>query len=126
MAGFAPDLEAIRVEVKLALEEHIRGGNDEKYDMLKEVFGSVRRRGDNEGPSNEKIRTYLLALTSCVSLLGKSCASLVRTVLDFEWMGREEGFVKIYVHFLGNLVSAQGSYVGMILSALVGKFTGSE
>lgn len=126
MAGFAPDLEAVRAEVKLALEEHIRGGNDEKYDMLKEVFGPVRRRDEKEGPSNEKVRTYLLALTSCVSLLGKNCAGLVRAVLECEWLGREEGFVKIYVHFLGNLASAQGSYVGMILSALVGKFTGCE
>jgi RNA polymerase I-specific transcription initiation factor RRN3 len=126
MAGFAPDLEVVRVEVKLALEGHIRGGNDEKYDMLKDVFGPAKRRGDKEGASNEKIRTYLLALTSCVSLLGKNCAGLVRAVLECEWMGREEGLVKIYVHFLGNLASAQGSYVGMILSELVGKFTGRE
>lgn len=126
IAGFAPDLEAVRVDVKLALEEHIRGGKDEKYDMLKEVFGPVRRRREKEGPSNEKIRTYLLALTSCVSLLGKNCAGLVRAVLECEWMGREEGFVKIYVHFLGNLASTQGSYVGVILSALVGKFTSCE
>jgi RNA polymerase I-specific transcription initiation factor RRN3 len=126
VAGYAPDLEAVRVEAKLALEEHIRGGNDEKYDMLKEVFGPVRRRGDREGPSNEKIMTYLLALTSCVSLLGKNCTGLVRAVLECEWLGREEGFVKIYVQFLGNLASAQGSYVGMILNALVGKFTGRE
>jgi RNA polymerase I-specific transcription initiation factor RRN3 len=123
MAGYAADLEAVRIEVKLALEEHIMGGNEEKYDMLKEIFGPVRRGTAKEGPSNEKIRTYLLALTTCVSLLGKNCSGLVRVVLECEWMGREEGFVKIYVHFLGNLASAQGSYVGMILSTLVGKFT---
>ncbi len=126
MAGFAPDLEAVRIEVKLALEEHIRGGSDEKYDTLKEIFGLVKRGSTKEGSSNEKIRTYLLALTSCVSLLGKNCAGLVRAVLECEWIGREEGFVKIYVHFLGNLASAQGSYVGMILSSFVGKFTGGE
>lgn len=126
MAGYAPDLEAVRIEVKLALEEHIRGGSDEKYDMLKEIFGPVKRGAVKEGPSNEKIRTYLLALTSCVSFLGKNCAGLVRALLECEWMGREEGFMKIYVHFLGNLASAQGSYVGMILSALVGRFTGCK
>lgn len=126
MAGYAPDLEALRVDVRLALEEHIRGGSDEKYDALKEVFGPIRRGAGKEGPSSEKIRAYLLVLTSCVSSLGKNCTGLVRAVLECEWMGREESFVKIYIHFLGNLASTQGSYVGMILGALVSKFTSRE
>jgi len=100
MAEYAPDFEAVRIEVKLALDEHIRGGSDEKYDMLKEIFGPVKRGAAKDGQDNEEIRTNLLALTSCVSLLGRNCAGLVRAVLECEWMGRDEGFVKIYVHFL--------------------------
>lgn len=138
MEGFTPDgrvrdLEATRVEVRIAIEEHVRGSSDEAYDGLKEVFGPVKKvsmMDGEDGPSNDRIKTCLLALTSCVSLLGKTmgkdCSGLVKAVLESEWMGRDEGFVKIYVHFLGNLVSAQGAYVGTILSMLIGKFTGRE
>jgi RNA polymerase I-specific transcription initiation factor RRN3 len=139
MAGFVPadniaqDLETTRVEVRIAIEEHVRGGSDEAYDAIKGVFEPIRKRSardDREAVSSERIKTYLLALTSCVSLLGKTagkdCSGLVKAILEAEWMGRDEGFVKIYVHFLGSLASAQGASVGAILGMLVGKFTGRE
>lgn len=125
----ALDLEAVRLEVRAALETHVRGGSDEAYDALKEVFMPATRgavAGGREQASSEKVKTHLLALTSCVSLLGKSCSGLVKAVLECDWIGRDEGFVKIYAHFLGNLASAQGVYVGTILNMLVGKFTGCE
>jgi RNA polymerase I-specific transcription initiation factor RRN3 len=132
MLGFAPDnawdLEAVRLEVRFTVDEHIRGGNGEAYDALKEVFATGKRiRGGNgKEASKEKIKTHLLALTSIVSLLGKNCSGLVRAVLACDWMGRDEGFVKVYVQFLGNLASAQGAYVSSVLSMLVGKFTTGE
>ena len=51
---------------------------------------------------------------------------MVAAVLAFEWMGRDGSFVKAYVHFLGNLASAQGAYVGMVLEMLVDHFLGGK
>lgn len=120
------DLEGIRMEVRSAIEDHNCAVTEVGFEELKEVFRPAKRGREAEAPSNEKIRAYLLALTSSVSLLGKSCSPLVRLILDFEWMGREEGLVKVYVHFLGNLASAQGAYVASVLSMLVEKFSGSK
>jgi RNA polymerase I-specific transcription initiation factor RRN3 len=119
------DVEAVRTDVKRAIEEHVRGGSEERYDNLKAIFAPMKRAIDSEdkGASNEKLRTHLLALTSCVSLLGRSCSGLVKAILECEWVGRGEGFVKAYVHFLGNLASARGAYVGSVLSMLIEKFT---
>jgi len=128
-ADFDRDLEATRIEVRHAIEEHVRGGSDEGYDGLKEVFARQTRRGAGgvkEWSEDENMRTHIIALTSCVSLLGKSCAGLVKAVLECEWVGRDEAFVKAFVHFLGNLASAQGVYVSSVLSMLVDKFTGSR
>ena len=132
MAGFEPDntldLEAVRLEVKFAIEEHAKGTSEEGYDMLKELFATEKRRtGDGkEGASNGKIKTHLLALTSYVSLLGKNCSGLVKAILECDWFGRDEEFIKIYVQFLGNLASAQGAYVSTVLNTLVGSFIGSK
>ncbi len=58
-----------------------------------------------------------------VSLLDKSCSGIVKAILECEWLGRDELFVKSYIQFLGNLCSAQGSYVGLVLSKLVEKLS---
>jgi RNA polymerase I-specific transcription initiation factor RRN3 len=121
-------VESVRTEIKRAIEAHGRGYS-EKYDAIKGIF--VPRREDDEDDeeqdataSNEEMKIYLLALTNYVSLLNKNCNGLVRAILACEWMGREESFVKVYAQFLGNLVSTQGAYVGMVLGMLVGHFTG--
>jgi RNA polymerase I-specific transcription initiation factor RRN3 len=120
------DLESVRSDVRRAIEGHVRGIVEEGYDALKDMFRPVRKGMSGTGPSNDTLRANLLALTGCVSLLGKSCSSLVKLMLEFEWMGRDEGLVKVYVHFLGNLASAQGVYVESVLAMLVEKFTGSK
>ncbi|PQE10100.1 hypothetical protein CJF31_00004044 [Rutstroemia sp. NJR-2017a BVV2] len=124
-------LESVRTEVKRAIEAHGRG-DSEKYDTIKAIFTPGREgdEGDEDdeeqdsAASNEEMKIYLLALTNYVSLLNKNCNGLVRAILACEWMGREESFVKVYAQFLGNLVSTQGAYVGMVLGMLVGHFTG--
>jgi RNA polymerase I-specific transcription initiation factor RRN3 len=121
-------LESVRLEVKSSIEAHLKG-NSEGYDVIKEIFSP--RRGNNEDEENEgdkrvDMKTYLLALTTYASLLNKGSSGLVRAVLACEWMGRDESFVKAYVHFLGSLASAQGAYVGMVLGMLVGHFHGGR
>lgn len=118
--------ELIRAEVRHAIEAHIRGDSEE-YDILKEVFAPKQKDQDYEREvGNEEMRKYVLAITNSVSLLGKNCAGLVKAVLGCEWLGRDEGFVKAYVQFLGNLASAQGSYVKMVLETLVWTFSGGK
>jgi RNA polymerase I-specific transcription initiation factor RRN3 len=120
------DMEDIRRTVKKALEEHAKSSpDDSRYDNIKEVFSAKNK---SKGKSdNDSTRAHLLALSGCVSLLGKSCSGLVKAVLESDWIGREETYVKAYIHFLGHLVSAQGAYVGTVLSMLIGKFaTGSK
>ncbi|KFZ11906.1 hypothetical protein V501_04482 [Pseudogymnoascus sp. VKM F-4519 (FW-2642)] len=116
------DLYDVRRLVKKALDEHNRtGGDDSRYDGVKEVFSTKNRpQGKAE---NDLMRAHLLALTNCVSLLGKNSSGLVRAVLESEWVGRDEPYVRAYVNFLSNLASAQGAYVGTVLSMLVGKFS---
>ena len=113
-------LESVRSEVRRAIEARARG-NNEGYDIIQEVFSP--REGDEEREgANEEMKAYLLALTSHASLLNKSCNGLIKTILSCNWLGREEKFVRAYVHFLGSLASAQGAYVGMVLNTLVGNF----
>lgn len=116
------DLEEVRRTVRKAIEEHNRnGGDDSRYDGIIEVFSS---RNKAQGRAdNDTMRMHLLALTNCVSLLGKNCSALIRAMLESEWLGRDDTYVRTYVNFLANLASAQGAYVGNVLTMLVDKFT---
>ncbi|KAI1001316.1 hypothetical protein K3495_g6883 [Podosphaera aphanis] len=124
-------LETIRAEVKRAIEAHLKG-NSEAYDVIKYIFSPKKKDDDdeeegeeeNERPNNGEMKSYLLALTSCASLLGKGCSGLVKNVLSIDWLGREEAFVKAYIYFLGSLASTQGTYVESILEMLIEFFLG--
>ena len=116
-------LESVRAEIRTAIEEH-GNGNSEGYDSIKEIF-APRKWVDGEG-ANDEMKAYLLALTNYASLLNKGCSGLVKAILACDWIGRDEKFVRAYVHFLGSLASAQGAYVGMVLGMLVGHFHGGK
>lgn len=120
-------LDSVRGEVKRSLQAHLKG-DSEGYDVIKEVFAPRRDDDEDEDEVDAKadIKTYVIALTSQASLLNKNCSDLVKAILGCEWMGRDEGFVKAYVHFLGSLASAQGAYVGMVLGMLVNHFYGGK
>lgn len=114
--------ESVRGEVRRAIEAHGRG-DSEGYDSIKEIFAP--RRGGDDLDQGE-MRLYLLALTSCASMLNRGCKGLVGSLLACEWVGRDEAFVKAYVQFIGSLASAQGMYVGQVLTMLVGHFLGGQ
>jgi RNA polymerase I-specific transcription initiation factor RRN3 len=123
-------VDVIRAEVRRALEDHARGEST-TYDFVKEVFSRRRRDDDDDDEEEEEesqkraeIRTYVVALTNYASQLNKSCSGLVQAVIGCDWLGRDESFVKSYVHFLGSLSSSQGSYVGTVLEMLVTTFYG--
>ncbi len=117
MASWEKGLPAVRDEVRVAVEKH-KSGDDAGYDAIKEVFSTGATASD--APSSTTLTNYILALIGVASRLDKSCAGLVHAILATDWVVRNESFVALYVQFLGNLVSAQGGYVGAALTMLVG------
>lgn len=88
-------LDEVKREVRQALDRHAMG-DDEDYDTLKEVFGNDQNpdasqaaeedEEDEEGaPKPGDLLAYIVALTSHVPMLDKSCSGLVRSIL--KWYG---------------------------------------
>ncbi|RDA87334.1 hypothetical protein CP532_2648 [Ophiocordyceps camponoti-leonardi (nom. inval.)] len=122
-------MDEVKREVRFALEEHLRG-NDGHYDTLKEMFANDKRRylppvvGEVEDtPKPNELQVYVKGLTSCIPVLkARECHGLVTVILGCSWLGRDDGFVRVFTHFLAALVSAQGSFLAPVLSMLVDKF----
>ena len=112
-------LALIQEEVRLGIERH-KMGDSVGYDRIKEVFTTNALADD--APSPATVTNHVVALISNVSLLSKPCSGLVHVILNGDWLGRDEAFIALYVKFLGNLVSAQSSYVTPVLKMLVAKF----
>ncbi|KAL4907468.1 hypothetical protein BDW74DRAFT_124748 [Aspergillus multicolor] len=114
----------VREEVRRAIQRHVSGGDSEAYDRVKEIFTINPRRRDANGmppsniPTHNTLKHHLMGLLSNVAALDRSCNGLVQAVLDSEWLGRDESYIKLYIRFLGNLAAAQGSYLGSVLKVL--------
>ncbi|KAL4741014.1 RNA polymerase I-specific transcription initiation factor RRN3 [Aspergillus similis] len=114
----------VREEVRRAIQRHVSGGDSEAYDRVKEIFSINPRRLDANGmppsnvPTHTTLKHHLMGLLSNVAALDRSCNGLVQAVLDSEWLGRDESYIKLYIRFLGNLAAAQGSYLGSVLKML--------
>ncbi|KAI1120917.1 RNA polymerase I-specific transcription initiation factor RRN3 [Nemania abortiva] len=129
----------IRNEIRDALDRHARG-EDEDYDMLKQTLQGkpVSYRDEDEDDDGEDIdpvaiakqrqelKGYFIALAAFTPRLGRSCDGLVRSLLQCQWLGRDDQFAKIYIQFLAALVSAQGPRLTQVLSMIVEKFSGSR
>lgn len=113
----------VREEVRRALERHVLG-DDTGYDRVKEIYR--RRTSAEDAPSTATLRNYTAALLSSVSALNRSCSGLVSRVLQSDWTGMPDEYIALYLRFLGNLVSAQGTYLGDVLRMLVGCLAYSE
>lgn len=126
-------MDEVKLEVRMALEDHLRG-NDGQYDSLKEMFANDKQRylppvigEEDDTLKPHELQSYVMALTGCLPILkGKECNGLVKTILQCSWLGRDAAFAKVYTHFLAALVSAQGSYLGIVLSVLVERFRESR
>lgn len=124
-------LEAVRSEVKNAIEAHKRG-DSEDYDVIKRIFSlesedmDADDEADDDLRSDAELRTYVLAVSSSVQMLNRDCDGLVKALLRCNWMGRDDVFVKTYVNLLGNLASAQGYTLSLILDMLAEKLLGGN
>ncbi|KAJ5721872.1 uncharacterized protein N7483_009806 [Penicillium malachiteum] len=119
----------IREEVRRAIHRHVTMGESEAYDQIKEIFVVDPRKADSTMqswylPSHETIKNHLMGLLSHIASLDRNCSGLVHAVLNSEWLGRDEAYMKLYIRFLGNLAAAQGTYLVPVLRMLTGKLAG--
>lgn len=134
----ARPVDEIRNEIRGALDRHARG-EDEDYDMLKQTFQGkpISYHGDGGdddedldpvaiAKQRQELKGYFIALTAFTPRLGRLCDGLVRAALQCQWLGRDDGFAKIYIQFLAALVSAQGSRLNQVLSTITDKFSSSR
>lgn len=127
-------VDEIKQEIRKALDRHDQG-DDEDYDILKETLSGKQVYDDDEDEDvdptlpakrRQELKVYLVSLASFSPRLGRSCDGLVKSVLQCQWLGRDDQFAKIYVQFLAALVSAQGARLTQVLSAIVERFTDSR
>lgn len=128
-------VEEVKQEIRKALDDHARG-EDEDYDMLKETLSGKQKfvyddeddEGDTTLPEKrrQELKVYLVALSSFTPRLGRTTSGLIKSVLQCQWIGRDEQFSKIYTQFLASLVSAQGSCLTPVLATIVEKFSYSR
>jgi RNA polymerase I-specific transcription initiation factor RRN3 len=116
-------LALIRAEVGHAIRQH-EAGEHEEYDNLKQIFHTSPY--DEEAPSSNLLRKYLLGLNSNTVLLKRSASDLVNAVIRFQWLGLDDAFVTLYTRFLGNLVSSHTGYLSPVLKMLVENFAHSK
>ncbi|KAF9916002.1 hypothetical protein BX616_004865 [Lobosporangium transversale] len=70
-----------------------------------------------------KLLQWIQAMSQCISLLDKSCISLIDAMLQIDWIVQDDNFVQHYLSFLGNAVSAHAVYVVPVQSMLVKRLT---
>lgn len=122
-------LAVVREEVRVAIHRHVAVSDSEGYDRIKGIFtADPKKQGDDsllayDMPTHTSVKNHLLGLLSHVASLDRSCSGLVNAVINSEWLGRDEPFVKLYIRFLGNLAAAQGAYLVPVLKMLATNLT---
>ncbi|CAI7649974.1 unnamed protein product [Penicillium palitans] len=117
-------LALIREEVRAAIHRHVTMSESEGYDRIKGMFSADPTKQDDdsllayESPTHTSLRNHILGLISHVASLDRSCSGLVHAIINSEWLGRDESYVKLYIRFLGNLAAAQGTFLGPVLKML--------
>lgn len=125
----AKPLAIVREEVRRALHRHVSAADSEAYDQIKEIFTADPKKADNtlysyDLPTHTTLKHHLSSLLSHIASLDRNCSGLVHAVMNSEWLGRDESYVKLYVRFLGNLAAAQGTYLGVVFKMLASKLAG--
>ncbi|KAJ9483237.1 hypothetical protein VN97_g10169 [Penicillium thymicola] len=127
VASSEKSLALIREEVRAAIHRHVTMSESEGYDRIKGMFSADPTKQDDdsllayESPTHASLRNHLLGLISHVASLDRSCSGLVNAIVNSEWLGRDESYVKLYIRFLGNLAAAQGTFLGPVLKMLATK-----
>lgn len=119
MTDSALETDLIGEEVRKALE--LKGlGDPSEYERVKAIFTGHSYTEDLCNP--RLYENHILALTRNVSLLSGKCDSLVKVLLQFNWLARDRNFVRLYLQFLGHLASSYSGYLPSILRMLLRNF----
>ena len=108
----------VKEQVRRAIERR-RNGNPESYETLRAVFMRPPEDKRELARSTRFVRVHVQALLANVAILSKDCSSLIHTVLDSEWIGRDDVFCELFVKFITNLAAAQRGYQNKIMGMLV-------
>lgn len=111
--------DLVKEEVFQAIERHlapVERRDDTPYIKLIQLLGHDPQ--SSEALSPRLLKKYLVAIDSRASRLGE-CGKLFTAILNVAWLGRDEGFVEIYVRLLCNLAGAHGKYLARMLDMLV-------
>ncbi|KAG0171845.1 hypothetical protein DFQ28_008600 [Apophysomyces sp. BC1034] len=110
--------------MKMMMKSYVQGalrekdqGNSLRYNELISLL--TKSPSQSEALSPQKLYVWILVLSQSVSLLDKSCASLVDAILRVDWAVRNRSFADAFINFLENLVSAHSVYVVPVLNTLV-------
>ncbi|KAJ5305975.1 hypothetical protein N7508_004990 [Penicillium antarcticum] len=123
-ASSEKSLAFVREEVRSAIHRHVTMSESEGYDRIKGIFtADPKKQGDDavlayDLPTHTSLKNHLLGLLSHVASLDRSCSGLVHAIINSEWLGRDESYVKLYIRFMGNLAAAQGTYLSPVLKML--------
>nr|POF07837.1 rna polymerase i-specific transcription initiation factor rrn3 [Quercus suber] len=110
-------LDLVRIEVETAIDLHLRTGSERDDTDYVKLLQSLNQ----DFPAANLQKKYLLALDSRISSLGE-CGKLVMAVLDWQWLGRDETFVALYIKFLCSAAVAHSKYIPCIMDKLVTNF----
>lgn len=119
MANTAMETELVREEVRNALKQKAEG-EDGEYERIKAIFTGQSYTEDLCNP--RLFENHILALSSNIALLDTSCDGLVRVILRFNWLARDQSFIRLYLQFLGHLASSHSGHLPNVLRMLVQHF----
>lgn len=97
----------------------------EHYDDLVRQFNPKTLSQESQQPLLQ-LRSYLTALTHVISKLDKSHFVLVDAIVGMPWTTMDSVFVKIYISFIGMLVSARPEYLTLVLERIAQAFSFCE
>ncbi|KAJ5178806.1 hypothetical protein N7492_002016 [Penicillium capsulatum] len=122
-------LPIVREEIRRAIHRHVSAADSEGYDRIKDIFVADPKKAGNDPyaydlPTHTTLKLHLTGLLSHIASLDRNCSGLVHAIVNSEWLGRDEAYVKLYTRFLGNLTAAQGGYLGVVFRMLTSKLTG--
>jgi len=90
-------LPLIQEEVRRAIERH-RSGDNIEYESLK---GFLKLKTTSEdAPSNSLLRNYILVISGCVHAMGTNCGGLVDSLINCQWLRRDEQFLADFQRLL--------------------------
>ncbi|KAI9890780.1 MAG: hypothetical protein M1814_003564 [Vezdaea aestivalis] len=109
-------VDLLEIEVREALDSPFKEGNS-AYDKVLNVFAA--EPGSVEAATPHEQAMYLVQLATQSARFTRSNASLLKAMLNSNWLGRDENYWKMFRNFLNNLITSQGSLVQLVMRHMV-------